>query len=165
MKVEGNILDRGRTLRLSRTQALNCYELACIAAQYADEKLGKPRPAHVALTPLADPADHVFCSVGDAAQLNRLDGVKVSDLKATFSSGDDLWAVDPWLNIFCNIVDYGGMVDSKLKKCQAAKSAPLMGNRPARKRLVCARRCLQRRVCQLATHFAARLARYAIRHA
>src|SRR6266850_7063236 len=44
-KVEGNAFDRGRLLRLTRSKALNCNELALIAAEWAHLQLGTPRPA------------------------------------------------------------------------------------------------------------------------
>src|SRR5262249_3848973 len=59
-KVEGNAFDQGVVLRLSCTQALNCMELALIAAEWAWRQLGRPKPAPIGLVSLAPPADHIF---------------------------------------------------------------------------------------------------------
>jgi hypothetical protein len=119
-KVEGGkVFDVGRTLRISRTKALNCGELACIAAEWAYSQLGKPQPAPIVLAPLGKPADHVFCVIAETSSLAKLKGVKIDELESTYSLSDDAWAVDPWLNICCHLRNYGIRAEAQLKKWQS----------------------------------------------
>jgi hypothetical protein len=119
-KVEGGkVFDIGRTLRISRTPALNCGELACIAAEWAYRQLGNPNPVPIVLTPLAKPADHVFCVVAEPSSLAKLPGVRIDKLENTYSLSDDAWAVDPWLNICCHLRNYGIRAEAQLKKWQS----------------------------------------------
>ena len=118
-KVEGNAFDAGMVLRLSNTQALNCMELSLIAAEWAHRELGKPNPPPIALINPAYPADHVFCAIGPRAGLNKSAGKKISDLFNKMSVNDDVWAVDPWLNVCCNIRYYGIRAHGRLMRWQA----------------------------------------------
>lgn len=115
-RVEGKALDQGLVLRLSKTKALNCMELALISAEWAYRQLGNPNPAPIGLISLAHPADHIFCAVGPIVGLNAIEGVQVSRLAIAFSSANDVWAVDPWLNVCCNIQDYGNRAAAKFRK-------------------------------------------------
>ena len=119
-KHKGDAFDRGRLLRLTRSKAHNCNELALIAAEWAHRTLGKPKPAPIALVSLSPPADHIFCVVGPRDKLQGIHGTEVWELEFDVASDDDLWAVDPWLNVCCNMEDYGLAAKSKCKKWQLA---------------------------------------------
>jgi hypothetical protein len=129
-KIGSTFLDRGRIVRLSKPQALNCYELASVAAERAYGSLGKPTPYPIALAQLSAPADHVFTIVGTPDEMGKLDGVKIDDLDSNVSLSDDLYAVDPWLNILCHLRNYATMAEAKLKKWQRVGKRVYWGTGP-----------------------------------
>jgi hypothetical protein len=132
-KVEGtgvigsDVFNTGRVLRISKTQALNCHELACIAAESAYSELKRPKPAPIALAQLHPPADHVFCVIGGLVDLQNLNGCSIGDLENTVAYSEDIYAVDPWLNFFCHLRNYGTYAELKLKKWQQANKRVYWG--------------------------------------
>ena len=119
VSLTGGVLQAGETLRKSCAQALNCQELACIAAECAYTELGKPNPAPIALADLEKPADHKFCVVADSSSLTKLKGVPIDQLGSIFSMSDDAWVADPWLNVCCRLCNYGVLAEAQLKKWQS----------------------------------------------
>jgi hypothetical protein len=117
-KIEGGkVFDIGRTVRLSRANALNCLELASIAAEWAHCQLGKPKPAPIAIAWFEPPGDHCFCVVAPPSSLNNLQGDCVTDLSTDFLN-HDAWVADPWLNILCHLSNYGSAAKAQLHRWQ-----------------------------------------------
>lgn len=109
----------GKVLLRMRPVAANCGELAMMAAASAWMRLGEPRNAPVALLSLTAPADHVFCVVGPRVRCANLGNNTVAEL-ATSPLSADVWAVDPWLNVFCKLQDYPARAEEKFNKWHLA---------------------------------------------
>ena len=113
-----HFLRAGQAMLRMRPVAANCGDLAQMAAARAWVQLGEPRSAPVALVTLADPADHVFCVVGRRVQCNQLKNITIQEL-AKSPLAKDMWAVDPWLNVLCQLKDYPARAAAKFQKWQA----------------------------------------------
>jgi hypothetical protein len=115
-----SVLAKGKTLLslAPGTHALNCSELTCIAVYVAHRELGEPDTPHVGKASLSSPADHSFCVVASPDNLRKIEGKTVEDLKTKFTSSDDIWVADPWLNVHCQIASYPDMAHAKLAKWQ-----------------------------------------------
>ncbi|MGH7077984.1 MAG: hypothetical protein ACREFU_07780 [Acetobacteraceae bacterium] len=106
----GTAIDTGELIvRLIGPRAMNCEELSCVACYYAFEDCkDKSIIWRGSLTP---PADHIFCFIGSSA--NGLSNIVVSDLA---NSSLDIWAVDPWANVYCVIRKYPQLVAEKMER-------------------------------------------------
>jgi hypothetical protein len=93
------------TLYKTPPDAMNCAELALIAAWVAYLYLEKPKPTPTVVVSLTN-HDHEFCAVGAPDKLTKIDGVTVNQLAKKIASADVVWAVDPWLNVCCHMRDY-----------------------------------------------------------
>lgn len=110
-------VDNGKHLFNSDMGGGNCGELADVAAYIAWKELGAARPCqNIALISLAAPGDHVFCAVGEHSAIQKLNGKKIEDIPNVIGYSDDLWAVDPWLNIYSMMKNYPVAAEEKLKK-------------------------------------------------
>ncbi|MGQ3210754.1 hypothetical protein [Shinella sp.] len=119
----------GKALLRMRPVATNCGELAMIAAASAWVRLGEPKPAPLALVSLAAPADHVFCAVGPRVKCANLGNNTVEELARSPLSAD-VWAVDPWLNVFCKLQDYPARAGEKFNKWHLANKRIAWGTGP-----------------------------------
>ncbi|MEZ5669684.1 MAG: hypothetical protein R3F55_20035 [Alphaproteobacteria bacterium] len=113
-------LQFGKGMLAAPPTAANCGELALMAAASAWHRLGEQTPAPVALVMLDDPADHMFCVVGDHEACGDLMFVNAVRDLATNAPAADMWVADPWLNVMCRLRDYPARAAAKFAKWQQA---------------------------------------------
>ena len=91
-----------------------------MAAASAWAALGEPDPVPMVLVSLQDPADHMFCVVGEPEHCTDLLFCESVNALATDAPSDDMWVADPWLNVMCRLSDYPARAAAKFAKWQAA---------------------------------------------